>query len=101
MPFKHDSGREFDTQNAFAALNTSIRENANRLCRGNTPNANLRRKDMVKILIEAAKTLKADQAEYDKVNATLAKEAETLAKAADKEASEDASTKADPVTKTA
>jgi fructose-1,6-bisphosphatase len=80
MPFKYDSGREFDTQNAFAALNTSIRENANRLCRGNTPNANLRRKDMVKILVEAAKTLKADQAEYDKVNDLATKETDKVVK---------------------
>ena len=71
MGFKYDSGREFDTQNQFNALNTCIRENANRLCRGNTGNANIRRKDMIKILIEAAKVLKEDDKAYTVINTEL------------------------------
>ena len=80
MPFNCHSGREFDTQNVFGGLNTVIRENANRLCRGNSDKMTTRRKDMIKILIDAAKTLKAEQKGYDELESEL--EA-TVAKVAD------------------
>lgn len=59
MSFTVNTGRKYDTQNVFQDVNKLLRSSSDRLCRGNTPGANQRREDLIKILTEAVHILKA------------------------------------------
>jgi len=57
--FNIHTGRDLDSQNQFQDLRQTIRRKADNLCRGQGAQAVTRRKDMINILVEATKILKA------------------------------------------
>ena len=58
--FNANTGREFDRQNQFQDLRQLIRRKGDTLCAGKTRGATARREDLIKILVDAAKVLKAE-----------------------------------------
>ena len=78
--FTVHTSRQHDTHNQFQDLRSLIRKKADTLCRGVGPQATERRKNMISILVESAKLLKAEADEYNVVEEDVAKVAKADSK---------------------